>query len=304
MRLDPRRAEQAIARHVGEPLFGGDVVAAAAGIRRVVDNQMADLIRKTTLERGYDTRNFVMMAYGGAGPTHAASYGSETGCREIIIPAIATVHSAYGAAMSDIRFSLQFSDPMVLPVPVERLAAIYDELEARGAARLDDADVAGDARVFERWVEARYRRQVHNVRVPVPALLDAAALATVAASFHATYERLFGAGSGLADAGIELINYGVEAIGQVPRHVGPTVAPGALPAARTVRPAWCAVHAAMVETPVYDGTALPATASLAGPAIIEQPGTTVVVLTGQHARVGDWRHIHLTDEGAAEDRHA
>ncbi|HSM41594.1 MAG TPA: hydantoinase/oxoprolinase family protein, partial [Afifellaceae bacterium] len=86
MKLDPELAEKAIRERIADPLFDGDVTAAAAGIKRVIDAQMADLIRKTTLQRGHDPRRFAMMAYGGSGPVHAASYGNDLGVREIVVP--------------------------------------------------------------------------------------------------------------------------------------------------------------------------------------------------------------------------
>ena len=93
MQLHADRAADAIKRRIGDPLFGGDTLAAAAGIRTVIDSQMADLIRKSTLERGHDPRDFVVFAYGGAGPVHAASYAEEVGVSRIIVPFFATVHS-------------------------------------------------------------------------------------------------------------------------------------------------------------------------------------------------------------------
>src|SRR6185295_10860199 len=95
MSLSYDLAHEAIKTRIADPLFEGDVIAAAAGIRRVVDAQMADLIRKTTLQRGHDPRRFALMAYGGSGPVHAASYGADLGMSEIIIPFHASVHSAY-----------------------------------------------------------------------------------------------------------------------------------------------------------------------------------------------------------------
>ena len=121
MKLDVGAASAAIHKHIALPLFNGDVIAAAAGIRRVVDLQMADLIRKTTLQRGHDPRAFALMAFGGSGPVHAASYGADLGMSEIIIPFNASVHSAFGSALSDVRFSLRYSDPLTLPVEPARL---------------------------------------------------------------------------------------------------------------------------------------------------------------------------------------
>ena len=306
MLLDPARAHSAIHEHIAEPLFGGDVLAAAAGVRRVVDSQMADLIRKTTLERGHDTRNFVMMAYGGAGPTHACSYGPESGCSEIIIPAVATVHSAFGAAMTDVRFSLRYSDPLVLPVPAETLEKFYADMDAQGRELLQNADIPDANKTFHRWVEARYRRQVHTVRVAAPKFIDDAGIEMIAEAFHREYERLFGVGTGLTDAGIELINYGVDAVGQVQKHAPHRLEPqrGTLEP-RLRRQAYCAVLGAMVDTPVYDGVSLGAGAAIDGPAIIEQPGTTIVLSTDQAALIDDFGHTHITGSDSKEsDRHA
>ncbi|MBM3647221.1 MAG: hydantoinase/oxoprolinase family protein [Alphaproteobacteria bacterium] len=299
MKLDRDRALDAIRRRVADPLFGGDVIAAAAGIRKVVDSQMADLIRKSTLERGYDPRDFVMMAYGGAGPVHAASYALEAGVRRVVVPFFATVHSAYGAAISDVRFSLQFSEPIVLPGSAERIEAIFAAMESKGADALMRADIAPERRRFGRWVEARYRRQVHQLRIAAPARIDAAAVALLIAAFEREYERLFGPGSGLADAGVELINYGVEAVGVVPKAPWLEAPAGSDAAPATRRPTFCPRRSAMVETPIYDGPALPPGTSIAGPAVIEHPGTSIVVLAGQSATVDAYLHTHIAT-GLAE----
>jgi N-methylhydantoinase A len=300
MRLDRAAAERAIAERIAAPLFGGDVLAAAAGIRTVVDSQMADLIRKSTLERGHDPRDFVMMAYGGAGPGHAASYGADIGMKRIIVPFHATVHSAYGAALSDVRFSLTHSDPMVLPGDPAAIEKIYRDMEERGDALLAEADITRAKREFRRWVEARFRRQVHTLRIPVPARVDALTMGEIAPAFEAEYERLFGPGSALSEAGVELLTFGVDAVGVVamPKQKAAPAAGAAAPAAR--RPAWCPRARRMIETPVYDGPKLPPGARLAGPAIIEHPGTTIVVFAGQQAAIDEWLNTHITPSPAEE----
>ena len=293
MKLHVDRARAAIQARIADPLFGGDVIAAAAGIRQVIDSQMADLIRKATLERGHDPRRFVMMAYGGAGPVHAASYGADVGVGEIIVPFLATVHSAYGAALSDVRFSLQHSHPLVLPVEPAKVESIYAAMERDGAKRLDEADVPASQQRFERWVEARYRRQVHHLRVRAPGRIDDAGLALMAERFEREYERLFGKGAALKDAGIELVNYGVDAIGTVPKPVSKAWTGGGDATPREHRMTWCPVRRDLVSTPIYDGPSLPANAAFEGPAIIEHPGTTIVVLANQSVRIDDRRHTHI-----------
>ncbi|NBY07808.1 MAG: hydantoinase/oxoprolinase family protein [Betaproteobacteria bacterium] len=290
MKLHVNLAHEAIKKHVADPLFGGDVLAAAAGIRRVVDSQMADLIRKCTLERGYDVREFSLMAYGGAGPAHAAAYGHEAGMDEVIIPYFATVHSAYGAALSDMRFSLRHSDPIVLPVKPEKIEAIYSKMEHDGAQLLRNADIPKNLQKFERWVDARFRRQVHHVRITVSSLINAKAMDQLSEEFANEYERLYGKGTALKDAGIELVNYGVDAIGITPAPLEHVWAAEQTARHLKERMTWCPKVMAMVSTPVFDGTALEMDTMIEGPAVIEHPGTSIVVHTGQAAQINAQRH--------------
>ncbi len=292
MRLDADRSVKAIKEKIAHPLFNGDTISAAAGISKVVNNQMADLIRKSTLERGHDPREFVMMAYGGSGPTHVTAYGNDLGVSSILIPYFATVLSAYGAALSDIRFSFQFSEPTVLPCDSAHIERIFFEMEAQGAEALENADVPENCRKFHRWVEVRYRRQVHNLRVTAN-YVDNAGLDQIALDFTNEYERLFGPGSGLKDAGIELVNFGVDAVGQVEKapwekgDVDKVVSP------YCYRQAFCFQKYAMVSTPVYDGPKISAGTLIEGPAIIEHPGTTIVLHIGQTMKIDEFRHSHI-----------
>lgn len=287
MKLRVDLAEEAIRRHVAGPMFGGDVLAAAAGIRDIIDNQMADLIRRHTLERGHDPRDFVMMAYGGAGPAHVASYGPEVGITRMIVPFRATVHSAYGAAITDLRYVVQTSQPTVLPCDPRGLEALYAGMEEQGRHLLSQADVPAATWRLMRWVEARYRRQVHLVRVPVAPHLDAHTLAQAARDFEAMYEKLYGAGSAFREAGIECVNFGVDVVGSVKKPPLERAGRGGSALPHTHRPTWCPRRKQMVETAVYDGPSLPAGARIAGPAVIEHPGTTIVIFQEQGAQLDD-----------------
>jgi N-methylhydantoinase A len=293
MQLNHSAAFHAIKTKIADPLFEGDTLRAAAGIRRVIDSQMADLIRKSTLERGHDPRNFVMMAYGGSGPTHAASYAAEVGCKKIIIPYFATVHSAYGAAISDIRFSLSFSDPLILPVDFRKLEKIYLAMENQGHEKLAEAGVSKSKRRFERWVEARYRRQVHNVRIPVDSKFNKASIAKLIDDFNKEYERLFGVGSGLRDAGVECINFGVEAIGLINKPIAELASKSRAKIKAESRMAYCLKNQKMVRHLIYDGPSLPSNFELSGPALIEHPGTTIVISANQFAKIDKYKHTHI-----------
>jgi N-methylhydantoinase A len=156
-----------IKEKIAEPL-NMSVPEAAAAIRTVVDSRMADLLRNLTLEKGYDPRDFVLYAYGGAGPTHCASYGSELGIKAIVVPTTATVHSAYGAAASDIHYSHTLSDLMRTPpffdhaskfLDAARITTNFDNLEA--CAKVWQGGVAEtDMLFFRRGYQ--YRQQTRR----------------------------------------------------------------------------------------------------------------------------------------------
>src|SRR6185295_3301466 len=130
IKLDVAAARSAIETHVARPL-GRDVEEAAAGIKRVVDARMGDLLRTVTVEQGHDPRDFVLYAFGGAGPTHAPAFALDL-VDELHVPASQSVHSALGAVASDIALTLELSAPVRLSrggggaeVEPERLEEIF-----------------------------------------------------------------------------------------------------------------------------------------------------------------------------------
>ena len=295
MILDPELAAEVVQSRVASLLFDGDLIAAAAGIRQIIDAQVADLIRKATLERGHDPRSFVIMAYGGCAPAHVASYGLELNIREMIIPFQATAFSAYGAALADVRFSLRISDPLVLPAVAKKVNVHFDTMEERGHALLDDAGVPPEKRVIERWLEARYLRQVHTIRVPVPRELNVSTLSEVSRRFRDEYERLYGAGSALPDADIELVTYCIDAVGMIERSTGEKSNAIGEVRPRTHRPTYCPFRREMVTTPIFDASSLFMGSKVNGPAVIQHPGTTIIVHRGQVAEIDEYRHTHILE---------
>ena len=295
MILDPELAAEVVQSRVASLLFDGDLIAAAAGIRQIIDAQVADLIRKATLERGHDPRSFVIMAYGGCAPAHVASYGLELNIREMIIPFQATAFSAYGAALADARFSLRISDPLVLPAEAKKVNVHFNTMEERGHALLDDAGVPPEKRVIERWLEARYLRQVHTVRVPVPRELNVSTLSEVSRRFRDEYERLYGAGSALPDADIELVTYCIDAVGMIERSTGEKSNVTGEVSPRTHRPTYCPFRREMVTTPIFDASSLFTGSKVNGPAVIQHPGTTIIIHRGQVAEIDEYRHTHILE---------
>lgn len=302
IRLDVARAEAAIRQAIAEPLFGGDVLAAADGIRRVAEAQMADLIRKATIERGHDPRDFVLMAYGGAGPVHCCAYAAEAGIERIVVPYAATVHSALSAAVAEIRQTRRLSAPMIMPGDPARAAQAFIALETDVLAALGRQGVLPSQVALERWAEMRYRRQFHVVRVAVPSgEIDAAALGRVAQTFEATYARLYGASATYREAGIEIVTFGVDAVAKTAQ---PELMPLALDgpssqhAVKGGRDVYWSRSAGLAPTVILDGERLHPANRFDGPVIVEYPGTTLVVPAGWTAAVDRYRNVHLTQVGA------
>jgi N-methylhydantoinase A len=288
LRLRRDLAEAAIREHIADPLFGGDVVKAAAGIRQVVDAQMGDLVRKATIERGYDPRNFALMAYGGAGPLHATGYARGIGVKTILVPQAATAYSAYGAAASDIQHSTQRSVRPELLADEAALAAAYRELEEESRALVAKQNVAPADITAARWADMRYERQLHDVRIQLGDNDDDSLVERLRSAFEHRYEALYGSGAMLPNVGVQLLTIGVDVVGAIAK---PEVlryeleGEDASAAASGERQVFWPEAGAWVTTPIYDGTLLRPGNKVPGPAIIEQPGTTIVVPAGALAGV-------------------
>jgi N-methylhydantoinase A len=277
-------AEEAIRTYIAEPL-GMSVEEAAAGIRSVADNQMADLLRQVTVQQGHDPRDFALFAYGGAGPTHAYAFAAEAGIGTIVVPYTATVHSAYGAVSSDRYRSFQLSDPQRTPPRTDRTSEHLDAARITARFReLEDAcrgALKGHPQLrMNRILYFRYRRQTHELPIPVnDGDVTPAEVERLAEEFHERYERIYGKGTSLPEAGIEINTFRLE--GRIP---SPAPKGGGLAAARdgTLDAAALGTRrvrfgGGAVETAVYRGELVPAGADLPGPAILEFPGTTVVI---------------------------
>lgn len=281
-RLELRKdlAEKAIKEHIADRLFDGDVVRAAAGIRQIVDSQMGDLVRKTSVERGHDPRDFVLIAYGGAGPLHASGYARGLGVQSILVPEAATGYSAYGAASSDIQHSLNRSVRAELLHDSTDLDAAYRELEEEARTLVTQQNVDAADIVTSRWAEMRYERQLHDVRVSCPAVAGSQVSDALRAAFVQRYGVLFGSNATLPSARPQLLRIGVDVVGPIVRpsiDAYPLVDGDASAAESGTRAVFWPEAMEWTPTRIYDGTLLRAGNRVDGPAIIEQPGTTIVV---------------------------
>jgi N-methylhydantoinase A len=303
MALSIEAAEQAVKEKVADELFGGDVAAAAAGIREIIDAQMADLIRKTSIERGHDPRDFTVVAYGGSGPVHCGAYAAELGVSRIVVPPNATVYSAFGAAISDLHHSLQIARQGPAPGVAEAVRADAVELERRAREILASEDVAESDMRLSLWADMRYRRQFYELRIalaPSAEAVDDAAIRGLVKRFEEEYVRRYGAGARHGEDRIEYVRFGIEAIGRTAR---PAIVPAALDghaagsAEKGERSVYWRELGASAQTPIYDGLALGPGATLEGPAVIEHPGTSIAVHPGQRAQIDAYLNTVIDLEG-------
>jgi N-methylhydantoinase A len=301
--LDPKKAYQAIEERVAKPL-GLSVLKAAAGIRQIIDQRMADLIRRVTLERGYDPQDFVLYAYGGAGPTHCASFGKELRLSQIVVPQTAGSHSAFGAVTSDARSSFILSHLMRTPplsdnasdqLNPKEMEGVFQTLEAKGANTLLRSGVAKRNIRFDRYLHMRYRRQTHEVPVPIAnGALSRRKLEEIIKRFEDEYEFRYGQGSQYREAGLEITHFRVEAIGH---KVKPRLRARRKSSARREAPASRDVYfyevGRKLRTKFYQGSSVLPGQKIIGPAVLEYVGTTVLIEPGQRAFIDPYLNVRI-----------
>jgi len=298
-RLDIALAREAIRTNIADPL-GMSVQDAAAAIYAVQNAQTGDLLRKTVVEAGHDPREFILYAFGGAGPAHCAGYAAEVGVRNVVVPLgqVASAFSAFGLAASNVVLSAEMSDPSAVPLDPSRVEKNLLRLETQALAALERQGLKFADVVIEREIDMRFTAQLAEIATPVPVgTLTERVLADVADSFERRYAELYGEGTGFRDAGIQAITYRVRATGVFP--FSPTLpevkaadsadASDALVESRDVRLGTLGYE----QTAVYDYRKLLAGYSFEGPAIVEVPTTTVVVPRGTTATVDHLGNLNL-----------
>jgi N-methylhydantoinase A len=296
-KLDRDAAERAIRAQIAEPL-GLSVVEAAAGIYDVVNSKMSDLIRKQVVRSGYTPEDFVIYAFGGAGPVHAAAYGMDLGIKRIFVFPMSPVFSAFGVATADVIHTTLKTTHYTAPVDMEALNGDLDAVENHLAAVMAREGFAADDVTFRRTLYMRYTRQTNDVELQIPRRkLGRADLPELQELFNRKYETLYGAGSTHAEAGIEVMAISVDAIGRTPKPALKSYPLGgrdALKALKGRRKAYfTGERPGYRDALVYDYLLLEPGNALEGPSIIETPFTSVVVPEGVGAELDQYRNIVL-----------
>ena len=295
LRLDLERAREAIRVCVGDPL-GLDVLEAAGGIVQVVDTARVSAIRRVLIEQGLDPRDFTLVAFGGAGPVHAARLAAELRIARVIVPLHPGLASPLGALTGDERRDLvRTVGASVDQVPMARLRNLATELQGRAATELaehvDEIDVAADM---------KYAGQLHETVVTLSGVAfaedDRKRLRRL---FLDEHRRLYG--YAIEDEGVDLVNLRVVARRRFPAIPEPNGEPGgedSSPARVGERPVHFPERGTQ-QTPIFDRERLRPGNRLEGPAIVEEYDSTTVVLPGQTCLVDPHLQLVITAAGAA-----
>ncbi len=287
--LSVELAADAVRARIAEPL-GLTVDEACAAVYAIQNAQTADLVRKVVVTSGQDPRDFVLYAFGGAGPMHCASYAADLEIGEVVVPLgpTAAVFSAYGLAASDIVLTAELSSPTNFPPDPAEFNGAFQQLRTELDGRLAAQELRFADVEYRSEADLRYTMQLAEVATPVPVGdLDAAGLDGVGAAFGDRYEQLYGKGSGFAEAGLQLITYRTQAVGVLPIRPRLTPVGAADGDARPVssRRVFLDPRRGWQDADIYDYRDLAEGHEIKGPAVVEAPTTTVALPEGCVGRV-------------------
>ncbi len=299
--LNQELAERALDQLAGR-LSGFDRIRLAAGIIRLVNADMAKVLRIVSLERGHDPRQFTLVAFGGAGPLHACALASELTIPRVIIPPHPGLFSAWGLLVSDQTHtqlrSLLCAARHCQPAQLER---IFEELEERGRHTLTQEGTSPGQISFRRTLDLRYAGQSFDLMVPAPSPLNDQAFQQTLEAFHQEHARVYGYAS--RENEIELVTARVDTIAHIPKPAlqkqSPSQNQPPPEARRGARPVYFDESETFIQTPLYQRDALLAGNLVHGPALIEQYDSTTLLPPGWTARVDEFTNLVIErGEGA------
>jgi N-methylhydantoinase A len=282
MQLFPDQAREAVLRLAGR--LNLDLLEAAEGILRILNHNMAAAIRSRTIQKGHDPRSFSLVAFGGAGPLHAAEVAEILDIGEVLVPKYPGLTSALGLLTTDLKYDVIRTEfRLNTDVDVERLDRHFGELESQVREQLHQDGVPDDQIAVDRHADCRYVGQGYELRVTIPqGRLSRASLARAWEEFHELHRVEYG--HAFPEAPIEIVNLRVVGVGgmpklaQLPFSPGPSLQDALLERATT----FFRMHNGVeeLETAYYDRHRLPVDVPVVGPAVAFQKDTTTVIPPG------------------------
>ena len=287
-RLDPRgllggtmelsteaaeQAHQAIAQNLGLT-----TIELSEGIVDVINAKMANAIRTLTVARGIDPRTFSLVAFGGAGPLHAAFLAEELDIPEVIVPAVAGIFSAWGMLHTDIRHDLVRSFyRSASETSAEEIQEVYDQLRASGAEVLRQEHIPEDAMEFPLSADMRYVGQEYFVNLTIDGINEGRVppIEQLVSSFHEAYQRRYG--HAIPGASVEFVNIRMAAVGRLPNTSGEAQTPESTDSPQPESNRDVRFDRTWHRTAIHDRSDLGMGSTLGGPAIINETSATTVV---------------------------
>ena len=278
IRLRPELSEKAYGE-IGARLHM-KAMDAAIGAVEIATANMVNAIKLVSVRRGYDPRDFAMVAFGGGGPMFAASLAEELGIKKVIVPRVPGVFSAWGMLMTDLRHDFIRTKVVGLePGNLKELQGILDEMRDEAVKQLEHEGIGGKDMRFEGYFDIRYRGQEHTIATPVPMAVTAAgSLALIHKRFQALHYKAYT--FNLNDP-TEVVNIRVVAFGRVKKHPPkPMRASGSRRAKPVKTRSVYLDESGFKRLPVYSRASIPIGAKIRGPAIIEEPTATTIIKKG------------------------
>jgi N-methylhydantoinase A len=293
MKLDVAAAGRALAKIARR--LGMNAIEAADGILRIAATAMSYAVKGVTTERGLDAGDFVLVAYGGAGPLHAVDVAREIGIRNVIVPSAPGVFSAFGMLFSDLRYDYVRTHLMQLAdAPFDEIEAVFKELEQNGKAAIAATSIKPHKIAVKRALDMRYVGQEHPVTVELPMPIfqnqDRAAIKQ-----HFDDDHMQRYGTSAPNENAEIVSLRVTVAGLMRKPPQEKIGKGASrpprSAATGVRKVW--FDGQFRNTPTYRRTELLAGNTIRGPALIEEHASTTVLMPGDRMTVDDYGNLTI-----------
>ncbi len=289
-KLDVAAAETAVQQHLADPL-GLSIVEAARSVRAIANALMAQAVRLVTVERGYDPRDFVYLAFGGAGPVHAVELARELQMPKVILPPMPGLFSAFGMLVADMLHDLQASIIKTLDeLTPQELAVRLAELEAKAHALMRDADVDPSKVKIERRIDCCYLAQAETLQIPIPdGAINQGTLDAVAKGFEHEHQRHWNFIQ--PDRPVRAVNIRLRVAGQIGHQISGKDAPRAEAKPKAAGEAKIYLEGGFKTVPRYRRADLRAGDTLEGPLVVEEPSTRLPIDVGDRLRVDADRNL-------------
>ena len=291
MTLDSDASKRAIAERLALPLEMREVEV-ASGIIRLAVVTMSAAVRRISIERGHDPRDFVLIVSGGAGPLHASAIARELSIPTVLVPPLPGHFSAWGMLLADIRFdNAQTFIADLETADVEEIEGLFEEMEEAARLRLRQTAPGLDRLVTSRFIDVRYVGQEHTVRTPAPASFTSAEDKD---SLRKTFMGMYAQRYGHADprGKLELVTLRVVMDGLVEKPLLESFRPKATrPSAPTMIRQTYFDETGWVDCPIYQRDSLCVAEEFTGPAIIVETGSTTIVSPGDKVKIDDYGNI-------------